>query len=440
MEFEDGMYASVVPTADETKALHATMDSLMEKTAEYLRAEGIDATPMFVGSAAKGTFLRNTDLDLFLMFPEGFPKKEMERLGLKAGEDILGGIRMFAEHPYTRGEYQGIEVDMVPCYAIKSTERLLTSVDRTPFHTHYVRDNADDSMKNQIRLLKQFMKGIGAYGAEPNRRGFSGYMCELLAMHYGGFRKAVEAASQWREGVTITPGKKGAPMVAPIIMYDPVDPRRNVASAVHIDTLALFIFACKSYLEKPDERFFFPKEREPLSRDELRAINEKHGTKLISVMFERPEANEDNLHSQVWKTSYALAKKLDAFTFNVLRFAHDMDGGRIAIIFELERDVLSETHKHVGPPVWVKSSDRFLDKWRDNEHGEPFIEDGAWKVIAERPYVSAEDMLEEEAAISGMGREIDPSTMTILDHYATLRYGDDWLLTELLDPTFPWEV
>ncbi|NLL94680.1 MAG: CCA tRNA nucleotidyltransferase, partial [Thermoplasmatales archaeon] len=439
MSLEEEMARRIIPSEGEAAALGDAMESLMAETRAYLEKNGIDAEPMFVGSAAKGTFLKDPDVDLFLMFPEGFPRRDMERLGLRAGLDLVGGGKMFADHPYIRGEYAGYEVDVVPCFAIKSTDRLLTSVDRTPFHTHYVLGNTDAAMRDQIRFLKAFMKGIGAYGAEPNRRGFSGYMCELLAIRYGGFRGAIEAGAKWRENVTISLGKKGAPMVAPIVLYDPVDPRRNVASAVHIDTLALYVAACRAYLKEPNEKFFFPAERVALGRDEIRVLNEKRGTKLITVVFERPEANEDNLHSQIWKTAYALARKLDAFTFNVVRFVHELGEGRVAIMFELERDTLSETHKHVGPPVWVESSERFLGKWRGNPHGEPFIEDGAWKVIAERPYVTAVDMLEAEAAISGIGRDIDPSTMTVLDHYATLRYGDAGMLTDLLDPRLPWD-
>jgi len=49
-------------------------------------------------------------------------------------------------------------------------------------------------------------------------------------------------------------------------------------------------------------------------------------------------------------------------------------------------------------------------------------------------------MSKEVIAISGIGRDIDPSTMTVLDHYATLRYGDAGMLTDLLDPRLPWDV
>jgi len=182
-----------------------------------------------------------------MMFPESLPRAELERIGLKAGEDILHGERMFSEHPYTRGVFEGIEVDMVPCYHLDSTEKLQSAVDRTPFHTSYIKGKLDAEGCNQVRLLKKFMKGIGTYGAEQDSRGFSGYLCELLVVHYGSFRKVLEGALTWRKGMTISiDGCRGPKMSSPLVVYDPVDSRRNVSSAVHVDTMSTFIHAAKS--------------------------------------------------------------------------------------------------------------------------------------------------------------------------------------------------
>jgi len=429
----------IKPNASETERIRDVSTELKNVVESYLSGIDIDIKVRFVGSVAKGTFLSDPDLDIFLMFPNTVSREELENIGLKAGEDVLHGERMYAEHPYTRGKFRGMEVDMVPCYALESTDKLLSAVDRTPFHTDYVLSKLSDGQKDDVRLLKAFMKGIGAYGAEPNTRGFSGYMCELLVIHYGSFENVVKAAAGWREGVTIAVEKRGPPMFGPMVVYDPVDSKRNVSSAVYIDTLALFIVACKSYLAEPDLRFFFPVPRRPMNRLELRRVTKHHGSRLLTVRFDRPDANSDNIHSQIWKTQYALEKKLNAYSFNVLRAVHDLDK-RIIIVFELERDELSKTFKHIGPPVWVRSSETFLNKWKDNEHGRPFIEEGQWTVVAERRHDTAAEMLMDEAAMAGIGREIELETMTILEHYKTLSKTDSLLLTELLDPKHPWEI
>lgn len=440
MSIENDVLDKIRPTAEETSRIEKAAEDLMAAVKDYISVHDIKIDTRFVGSFAKGTYLSDPDLDLFLLFPEDVPRKDLERIGLGVGEDILHGIRMYSEHPYTRGVYEGIDVDMVPSYKLSTTEKLQTAVDRTPFHTTYILSKMDSAMKDQVRLLKKFMKGIGAYGAEPNTRGFSGYLCELLVLHYGSFIQVLEAAADWKDGITIVIEERGPPMVSAMVVYDPTDSRRNVASAVHIDTLALFVVAAKSYLANPSERFFFPRPRQPLSKEEIVGITENDGSRLITVMFKRPDAIEDNLYSQLWKTEYALAKKLNEFDYNVLHSVHEMYEDTVEIAFEIERDILSKTYKHQGPPVWVRNSEAFLAKWKDNEYGEPFIEDGTWCVVAERMYLTAREMLTEEAAIAGIGREMDPDTMVIKDHDRTVAETDPLLLTELLAPKMSWDI
>jgi len=440
MSYEKTILDRIRPSKKETEGIMDTAERMSKKLRSYLKTSDHNAEVRLVGSVAKGTFLSDPDLDMFLMFPESVPEEDMVRIGLAAGEDILHGERMYAEHPYTRGTFDGFTIDLVPCYAIKDPTKIITAVDRSPFHTEYVISRTDAHLRDEIRLLKVFMKGIGAYGAEPNTRGFSGYLCELLTIHYGSFLDLVKAASEWKEGVTITMEKKGPPMLGPLVLYDPVDPKRNVASAVHIDTFATFIAACKDYLIEAKDTFFFPKERTTPTEDELRMLSEKRGSRLVTITFDRPDVNRDNLYSQIWKTRYALSRKLDSYDFTVLRSVHDMTRTKIVIVFELERDILSKTFKHIGPPVWVRSSSSFLTKWNDNEYGGPFIDEGQWNVIAERRHRSVIEMLCDEVSVSGIGRDIVPETLTVLGHNETFMTVSKDLLLELLDPKHPWDV
>ena len=440
MSLEERVLDRIRPSGKETDAIMGTVERLKKKVRAYLKKHRYDVDVKLVGSVAKGTFLSQPDLDVFLMFPETATEEDMVRIGLAAGEDVLRGERMYAEHPYTRGTFDGLKIDLVPCYAIKDTTKIMSAVDRTPFHTEYVISNTDERLRDEIRLLKVFMKGIGAYGAEPNTRGFSGYLCEMLVIFYGGFLNVINAAAEWKEGVTISPGKKGPAMLGPMVLYDPVDPKRNVASAVHIDTFATFIAACKSYLTSPSEKFFFPSERVPLTEDELRKLSDKRGSRIVTAVFDRPDVNKDNLFSQIWKTRYAVARKLDSYDFTVLRCVHEMTATKIIIVFELERDALSKTFKHIGPPVWVRSSAPFLAKWKDNEYGGPFIDEGQWNVVAERRHRSVIDMLCEEVPVAGIGRDILPETLKVLGHNETFASVGKELLMELLDPKQPWDV
>lgn len=440
MTVEADVLKKIRPSAEEIAHITSIADELVGNVKAYLESNNLDIEVRLVGSFAKDTFLSDPDLDLFLLFPEGTSHETLERTGLKIGSEILNGVHMYSEHPYTRGVFRGIDVDMVPSIMIKTTAKLQTSVDRTPFHTEYVLARMTPAQKDQVRLLKAFMKGIEAYGAEPNTRGFSGYLCELLVLHYGDFVGVLKGSASWKEGTTIALEKRGAPMVDPLIVYDPVDERRNAASAVHLDTMALFIVAAKAYLANPTEKFFFPRDRKPMTPEELNTLAFKHGSRIVTVTFKRPDVIEDNLYSQLWKTRYALTKKLNEFDYNVLHCVHTMKSQTLVIAFEIERDVLSKTFKHSGPPVWVRTAESFLNKWKDNEYGKPFIEDGCWTVISERLYFTAQEMLTDEAAIAGIGREIDPKTMKVRDHDVSLKEIDSALLTELMDPVLSWEV
>ena len=135
MSIESEVISIVKPSEEEVRKIRDAADSLMLEVKDYISRNNIDLIPKFVGSFSKGTYLSNPDLDLFLMFPESTPKEELVRIGLEIGEKLIDGKKMYAEHPYTTGYYHGVEVDMVPCYHITSTEKLLTPVDRSPFHT-----------------------------------------------------------------------------------------------------------------------------------------------------------------------------------------------------------------------------------------------------------------------------------------------------------------
>ncbi len=436
---EEEVLRRIVPDKATADSIKERADRLKAEVESYVASHGIDVEARFAGSYSKNTYLSDPDLDLFLMFPPDTDPEGLKRIGLKAGEDILHGMRMYSDHPYTRGVFEGLDVDMVPCFRIDSTEHMKSAVDRTPFHTAFIKSRLNAAGCNQVRLLKKFMKGIGAYGAEQDSRGFSGYLCEILVVRYGTFDEVLKAATGWRKGTVVEVDGKGPKFDAPLVVYDPVDNKRNAASAVHVDTLSLFITAAREYLREPRMEFFFPVARKPLGRKELAEAAVSHGTRLVSVSFPKPAGLiDDNLQSQLWKTEGALARKLDDTGFGVVRSAHAMTDSEMDVVFELETDALSRTHRHIGPPSWV-DSEGFFDRWRGNPTGEPFIEDGRWIVVAPRLHSEACGLIEKEAAISGIGKDFDASAMKVKGHAETLETADPGLLTRLLDPRMPWE-
>jgi len=135
---ELSVLSEIVPSKEEMERLDSIAGRLLEVTRSYFGKKGLDVDVRLAGSYAKGSYLRDQDFDLFMMFPMNTPKKEMMELGLQAGKDIIGGELVYSEHPYTTGFFEGIETDMVPCYKLPDTSHIRTAVDRTPFHTLYM--------------------------------------------------------------------------------------------------------------------------------------------------------------------------------------------------------------------------------------------------------------------------------------------------------------
>lgn len=439
MTLESDILSEIKPTPEESAEILAKARRLQDAAERYLSEKNIKAKVRFVGSVGKGTFLRNPDIDLFILYSPEIPRPELERLGLQAGKDLIGGTKMYAEHPYTSGKFEDLDVDLVPCYELESADHILTAVDRTPFHADFVLSHSDDRIKDDIRLMKCFMKGIGAYGAEPDVRGFSGYLCELLVIKYGGFIEAIQAGTRWKKGTQIWIEKKGGPLKGALVFYDPVDIKRNVASAVHEDTLCRYIHACKCYLSAPDRRFFFPEPRKLPSRDKLEDTWSERKTGLVSVSFAKPDIIPENLHAQMWKTQYGIEKKLNEYGFGVLRAEHCEDDKEAHIVFELERFESPKLVVHKGPPAYVENAKSFLEKWEDNPVGSPFISDGTWMVVCPPQFADAASMIAKEAHHSGVGRELSVESMTIRSQKDVIRDMSTAVLAQLFDPKMPWE-
>src|SRR5439155_21106807 len=146
-----------------------------------------------------------------------------------------------------------------------------------------------EAQATEVRLVKAWTGGTGVYGAEAKIRGFSGYLCELLVLKHGTFRGVLQAAMSWRPGTKIefeTAATRQFP--EPLIVVDPVDGNRNVASAVSGEQLATFAHAGREYLANPSDRFFFPRPLKPLPLPRLKSSCARRATHLDGVPLPAP--------------------------------------------------------------------------------------------------------------------------------------------------------
>ncbi|HEX54930.1 MAG: CCA tRNA nucleotidyltransferase [Candidatus Altiarchaeales archaeon] len=370
---------------------------------EIIEENGVKC--VLVGSLAKGTDLRgDKDIDIFIKFPEDLSREELEENGLRIGMEVFKRIKVkpeidYAEHPYVRGTYKGYNVDIVPCYDTKNPK---SAVDRTPYHTEYVMKKLRENkgMGDEIRLLKQFMKGINVYGAEARVEGFSGYLTELLVINYGSFLDTLRAVSKWkfREVIDLENlwGNEELPRYffpdSSLIVIDPVDENRNVAAAVSVQRLSEFIVNAREFLRSPRREFFFPKKRDvPSKKIIMQKISERK-TKLVAVHFNHKGMNENLLYSQLRKTINSIIKSIEKFNFKTIKqdiWADDEIG---VMLFEFEIWKLPRIVHHYGPSIYSSGRDqeKFLRKY---EMDKPYIEGYRWVVDKKRRFSRIEDAM-----------------------------------------------
>ncbi len=408
--------ASVLSRIKPTESEKARLASLAESIITHINAiaeqEGISASAQLVGSSARGTWISGEhDLDIFIMFQPDVERKELEEKGLyiarKVAQVSQGFEERYAEHPYIHAIFDGFEVDLVPAFNVASAAEIKSAVDRTPFHNIYV-SSMIQGLEDEVLLLKQFMKGIGVYGSELKTHGFSGYLVELLIINYGSFVKVLEAACDWKSGVTIDIEKHGNLSHSdPMVVVDTTDPARNVAAALSLDNLCIFIDKACAFLEAPDGSYFKARVPEPLGDAEFKKIIAARGTSLIAIGFAAPDVVEDVLFPQLHKLEDSVREMLERYDFRVYNSGVWADK-KAVVLFELESATLPQVKKHTGPHVWAKEhAHAFKSKYKDaNTFSNVFIRGGKYMVEFPRKYTGAKKLVESGILNCALGKHV----------------------------------
>lgn len=390
-----------------TKAERQKQERLAKKIISGIKGtSGKHLDVVLCGSNARDTHLRgDNDLDIFVLFPEKLSRQEFEKEGLRIGKKVFRGHKWekaFSEHPYIRGSIEGFDVEIVPSYRVSSAELKQSAVDRSPFHNSYLKKRLTGKKKGEARLLRQFLKGIKAYGADTRASSVPGYVVELLILEYGSFPKAVKAISQWKQGQAIDiekhwkkgEAKKMFPDAA-LIVIDPVDKSRNVAAALSLNQFSRIVAASQAFLKKPAKSFFFGKKEKPWPLKRLKAMLAKK--ELVGIRLGFPKkALPDIVWGQINRFARKTEKQLRLNDFEVLRSeAWTDEKNLIVIVLEVESRVLQKSAVKAGPFVTdTKNSRAFLEAHRRVIAG-PRIEEGRWVIETARKHTRIESFLKE---------------------------------------------
>ena len=273
-EILEAVLKEITPTNRELTIINEIVEILkflLEKKAKELKIEYTQIEPQ--GSTGiKQTQLRNDfDIDLFvglnynLYKPkyEGLSKNKLRKASKKdflklCNEWILKALDLkefqnprllYAEHPYVTVDYFTqnikIEVNIVLYFDLDlnfiKKNGPITAVDRSPWHGNFVRDNLTNDQKNDVRLLKQFFKSCHSYGDKSpvGKVGFIGYSAELLIYYFGTIQKLFENFKNLKENPLdyFNRNKTELEKITHfqndfLIITDPIDKNRNVASAI----------------------------------------------------------------------------------------------------------------------------------------------------------------------------------------------------------------
>lgn len=410
----DSVILSIRPSDKERLALRTLADKIIDRINSIGRDEGLNIHGILVGSSARGTWISGEhDLDIFIMFPPDAGRQFLEEKGLHVARKIAHmGDRFeerYAEHPYIHASIDGFEVDLVPAFNVENAQEIKSAVDRTPFHNRYV-ESRIGYLTDDVLLLKQFMKGIEVYGSELRTRGFSGYLVELLIIHYGSFENALKAACDWKTGTVIDIENHGTVRhIAPLVMIDPTDPRRNVAAALSLDNMCIFMDKSSEFIKDPDISYLRPYVREPVSDLDLEKIISSRKTSLIAIEFDAPDEVEDVLFPQLYKLEDSCREMLERYDFCVYN-SGVWSKDKSVVLYELESARIPEVMKHSGPLVETKEhASAFKYKYEQaRRFSNIYIQNGKYMVEIPRKFSSARKLLESEILKCGLGKHIRP--------------------------------
>ena len=367
----------IKPTKEETRAITKIAEGIIKKLRKKTSCEIVLA-----GSVAKGTFLRGEgDIDIFVLFKKKMEKNRMKEILEKLFKKAFPGLSYqmnYAEHPYIRFHYEGKRVDLVPAYKMAAGERLLTAVDRSVLHTKFIKKTL--KKKDEVLLLKKFLKTQGLYGAEIKTEGFSGYLCELLIVKYKTFANLMRAAAGWKFPVIIDIKryyKKSEyeelikRFNKSLIVIDPTDKNRNVAAPVSEENIKRFKLLARRFIKKPSEDYFF---KQKSFEEKIKEMKNP-----LIIRFDKPNVVDDILWGQTKKLMSTLERELQEY--EVKKIIADSDEKQITIAIATKKKTIGGKIEIKGPPVSMKEH---VKKFKETHKNAKFFEKDGFVFAVEK--------------------------------------------------------
>ncbi|MFX1417535.1 MAG: hypothetical protein ACFE9N_01300 [Promethearchaeota archaeon] len=429
----------ITPTQEEIALINKITErikELLDKKAKELEINYTKIEPQ--GSTGiKQTQLKNDfDIDLFIgldysQFESNYKGLSKSKLKKHSKKDflnlcnnwILNSLRgnefhnprlLYAEHPYVTVDYIlkniKIKIDIVLYFDLDleyiKESGPITAVDRSPWHGYFVRDELTSKQKNDIRLLKQFFKSCYSYGDKSaiGKIGFIGYSAELLIYYFNDLTNLFNNFDKLKKNPLDYYNRTKEELNEIVhfqndylIIIDPVDKNRNVASAISERAYKYCNQKVNEFLKKPSPEFFNIR---PIPEINLSYKEDPLLSKIFVIELQNTDPkihytiNRDKLYS-LGESIKANGEKefshVERFSLIIFEMYFEDDKNQYCLALYCENPTISKAYNRKGPPITEK---KHVIKFK-KKNPEFFEKEGFLWVKTLREYYNFSNFLKE---------------------------------------------
>jgi len=471
-ELRTSALAQLTPSEDEIRKQASVIETLKGALENHAGSNGFQYSFLAPqgSTGRKQTQLRGaSDIDLFVALDK---EHYRERLDLDARErgraidelmesmieewfipavavlDIQSVQKTFSQHPYLSLNMAGFDVDIVACFDLSYDELIqngpITAMDRTIHHTDYVVNHLNNTLREDVRILKSFVRTSHTYGdaCAVGRMGFTGYALELLVISAGGFDAALEAILRL-DWDPVDPLERSLQTLKQdstfkddhIFIIDPTDTGRNVASSFDeraYDLLKILIQQLIDASQKSEyDQVMNLILEKPIPIAPVPVWFTKHS--FVREFESDGEIHYTVLRDKLHSVARRVVSELEREPTGEERFGEAIsevyfEDNRFAVGFLVEKTEISSTYERKGPPLDLQEAvDRFKEV-----HSEAFEKDDHLWVVERRKWTKAESLIDallQENPVEGLRRVTQSETSARLQHVIhryVLRVEDDF--------------
>ena len=167
---------------------------------------------------------------------------------------------------------------------------------------------------------------------------------------------------------------------SPLIVIDPVQPKRNASAALKQDKFEEFVQAAKKFLKKPSKKFFEEK------KTDYDALAKKGNLIKLDIMAKK--GKEDIIGTKLLKAFEYFRSKFRAF--DLVDNGWEWNKKTKAIFwFVIKNKKLSATEIRTGPPTSIKIAVKHFKK----KHKKTFTKKGRIMTYAKRKYKTPAELV-----------------------------------------------